>query len=207
MNTSIFLIIVFSMNILRKMLVKCGTNNIDADDKKNSVVCCCIWIELSTIIILVSNSITIHFWELNSPLFDHNYLSFMIMTFVCSYISTKWIWRLNFFFFLDLCLLLCHRSKQDCSFCKSCSTTHHNLVEKCKILSSCIDQYPCCQFISYKMFIFLYNLFVGIIWNDETLNAYLQNPKKYIPGTKMIFPGLKKKVDRLNMIAYLETRK
>ena len=34
MITSIFLIIVFSMNILRKMLVKCGTNNIDADDKK-----------------------------------------------------------------------------------------------------------------------------------------------------------------------------
>ena len=43
-----------------------------------------------------------------------------------------------------------------------------------------------------------------IIWDKETLNIYLENPKKYIPGTKMIFPGLKKKVDRADLIAYLE---
>lgn len=43
----------------------------------------------------------------------------------------------------------------------------------------------------------------GIIWNPETLDEYLTNPKKYIPGTKMVFAGLKKKKDRDGLIAYL----
>lgn len=48
------------------------------------------------------------------------------------------------------------------------------------------------------------NISKGITWNEETLNVYLTNPKKYIPGTKMVFPGLKKKGDRANLIAYLK---
>lgn len=44
----------------------------------------------------------------------------------------------------------------------------------------------------------------GIVWGPEHLFQYLPNPKKYIPGTKMVFAGLKKKEDRLNLIAYLE---
>eukprot|EP00918_Siedleckia_nematoides_P099391 GHVU01217435.1.p1 GENE.GHVU01217435.1~~GHVU01217435.1.p1 ORF type:complete len:105 (+),score=21.04 GHVU01217435.1:106-420(+) len=44
----------------------------------------------------------------------------------------------------------------------------------------------------------------GITWSDETLFVYLENPKKYIPGTKMIFAGLKKKNDRNDLIAYLK---
>jgi cytochrome c2 len=36
----------------------------------------------------------------------------------------------------------------------------------------------------------------GITWGDDTLFEYLLNPKKYIPGTKMVFAGLKKKGDR-----------
>ena len=43
----------------------------------------------------------------------------------------------------------------------------------------------------------------GIIWGDDTLDEYLTNPKKYIPGTKMVFAGLKKKRDRDDLTAYI----
>jgi len=45
----------------------------------------------------------------------------------------------------------------------------------------------------------------GITWETETLDIYLTNPKKYIPGTKMVFAGLKKAKDRKDLIAYLHS--
>lgn len=48
------------------------------------------------------------------------------------------------------------------------------------------------------------NVAKGITWNDETLFEYLENPKKYIPGTKMIFAGIKKENERKDLIAYLK---
>lgn len=44
----------------------------------------------------------------------------------------------------------------------------------------------------------------GITWSRDTLFEYLENPKKYIPGTKMVFAGLKKENDRADLISYLE---
>ena len=44
-------------------------------------------------------------------------------------------------------------------------------------------------------------------WDDQTLDAYLANPKDLVPGTKMIFIGLKSEEDRQNVIAYLESQK
>lgn len=44
----------------------------------------------------------------------------------------------------------------------------------------------------------------GIIWSEQTLFEYLINPKKYIPGTKMVFAGLKKPQERADLIAFLK---
>ena len=43
----------------------------------------------------------------------------------------------------------------------------------------------------------------NIVWDAANLDAYLQDPKKFLPGNKMAFPGLKKDEDRSNVIAYL----
>lgn len=44
----------------------------------------------------------------------------------------------------------------------------------------------------------------GITWDETTLDAYLADPKGYIPKNRMAFPGLKKEADRANIIAYLK---
>lgn len=54
------------------------------------------------------------------------------------------------------------------------------------------------------LIIYLFVLYLGITWNEQTLFEYLENPKKYIPGTKMVFAGIKKVDERNNVIAYLK---
>eukprot|EP00538_Stauroneis_constricta_P002023 CAMPEP_0119550126 /NCGR_PEP_ID=MMETSP1352-20130426/3710_1 /TAXON_ID=265584 /ORGANISM="Stauroneis constricta, Strain CCMP1120" /LENGTH=108 /DNA_ID=CAMNT_0007595883 /DNA_START=92 /DNA_END=418 /DNA_ORIENTATION=- len=44
----------------------------------------------------------------------------------------------------------------------------------------------------------------GVMWGEDTLFDYLENPKKYMKGTKMVFAGLKKPQDRKDLIAYLK---
>ncbi|TMV03373.1 cytochrome c family protein [Ruegeria sediminis] len=44
----------------------------------------------------------------------------------------------------------------------------------------------------------------GLIWDEETLSAYLAKPKDVVPGTKMSFAGLKKEEDQADVIAYLK---
>ena len=45
----------------------------------------------------------------------------------------------------------------------------------------------------------------GIVWNEETLDGYLEKPKAYVKGTRMLFAGLRKEEDRANVIAYLKS--
>lgn len=44
----------------------------------------------------------------------------------------------------------------------------------------------------------------GVVWNEQTLFDYLLDPKKYIPGTKMVFAGLKKPGERADLIEYMK---
>ncbi|PKX99116.1 c-type cytochrome, partial [Aspergillus novofumigatus IBT 16806] len=43
----------------------------------------------------------------------------------------------------------------------------------------------------------------GVTWDENTLFSYLENPKKFIPGTKMAFGGLKKAKERNDLITYV----
>ena len=44
-------------------------------------------------------------------------------------------------------------------------------------------------------------------WDEGTLDEYLADPRATVPGTKMIFPGIKDKTERDDVLAYLETLK
>ncbi|MDH3667547.1 MAG: c-type cytochrome [Paracoccaceae bacterium] len=43
----------------------------------------------------------------------------------------------------------------------------------------------------------------GLVWTAETLNAFLEKPKSFVPKTKMSFKGLKSADDRAAIAAYL----
>lgn len=44
----------------------------------------------------------------------------------------------------------------------------------------------------------------GKVWDDATLDAYLENPRGVVKGTKMAFVGLKDPQERADVIAYLK---
>jgi len=44
----------------------------------------------------------------------------------------------------------------------------------------------------------------GLVWNDFTLDRYLEKPRAYVPGTRMSYRGMKDKQDRIDVIAYLK---
>jgi cytochrome c len=47
----------------------------------------------------------------------------------------------------------------------------------------------------------------GVTWTTDVLFKYLEDPKGFMPGTKMAFPGIKDAQDRANLVAYLESTK
>lgn len=44
-------------------------------------------------------------------------------------------------------------------------------------------------------------------WTRDALNEFLWNPRKALPGTKMVYAGMRKPEDRAAMVKYLESLK
>jgi cytochrome c len=44
----------------------------------------------------------------------------------------------------------------------------------------------------------------GIVWNEETFAEYIKDPRAKIPGTKMIFAGIKNEQDIKDLWAYIK---
>ena len=44
----------------------------------------------------------------------------------------------------------------------------------------------------------------GVVWDETTIAEYVADPKGFMPGNKMTFPGVKDEADRANLIAYLK---
>jgi cytochrome c len=44
----------------------------------------------------------------------------------------------------------------------------------------------------------------GLVWSEDVLFKYLENPLTFMKGTKMAFAGLKDAQDRKDLIAYLK---
>lgn len=44
-------------------------------------------------------------------------------------------------------------------------------------------------------------------WDAASIDTYLQDPKAYVPGNRMILAGIKDETERQNIIAYLEAQK
>jgi len=44
----------------------------------------------------------------------------------------------------------------------------------------------------------------GVIWNEKTLDHFLENPMMAVPGTKMAYAGVKDAHERADLIAYLK---
>ncbi len=47
----------------------------------------------------------------------------------------------------------------------------------------------------------------NVVWDDATLDKYLADPKGFMPGTKMLYAGMKSPDDRKALIEYMRAAK
>ena len=44
----------------------------------------------------------------------------------------------------------------------------------------------------------------NLVWDEKTIDTYLTDPKKLVPGNKMVLAPIKDAAERANLIAYLK---
>jgi cytochrome c len=44
----------------------------------------------------------------------------------------------------------------------------------------------------------------NIVWSEETIAQYVADPRRFMPGNKMAFPGIKKADEMKDLIAYMK---
>lgn len=44
----------------------------------------------------------------------------------------------------------------------------------------------------------------GIVWDEKTIDTYITDPKKFVPGNKMVLAPIKKADQRADLIAYIK---
>lgn len=44
----------------------------------------------------------------------------------------------------------------------------------------------------------------GVVWNDKTLDQWIKDPQRLIPGNDMTFPGIKNDQQRADLLAFLK---
>ena len=44
----------------------------------------------------------------------------------------------------------------------------------------------------------------GMVWDEATLDKFLENPTKFLPGTRMGYAGIKTPQERADLIAFLK---
>src|SRR5690348_3917607 len=83
--------------------------------------------------------------------------------------------------------------------CLACHTLAHNRVgpRHCGLFGRKAGTVPKYQYSSaMKNY--------GVTWDEETLDRFIENPLKTVPGTKMGYAGVKDAQERADLIAYLK---
>jgi cytochrome c len=83
--------------------------------------------------------------------------------------------------------------------CLACHTLAHNRVgpRHCGLFGRKAGTVPNFQYsTAMKKY--------GVTWSDETLDRFVENPLKTVPGTKMGYGGVKDQQERADLIAYLK---
>ncbi|MGE0723581.1 MAG: cytochrome c family protein [Alphaproteobacteria bacterium] len=86
--------------------------------------------------------------------------------------------------------------------CKACHTLNQGGLQTAGPNLHGFFGRPAAQAAGYNFSPALRN--AGIVWDEASLDKYLADPRTAVPGTRMIYPGMRKPEDRADLIAYLK---